>query len=178
MGDPVGLIIGRFQPFHWGHVRLIEWVRGDGSEVHVGIGSSQFANTRENPFTAEERRRMLDAANAALGLKVTRIDDVPDLFDDDKWVAHVESCCGQFDVVYSNNEWTAGLFAKAGYEVRPTPMFERERHEGAKLRELVRTNGLPAVADLIPAPVMAVLKELDAERRVRTAWNTPTPERR
>jgi nicotinamide-nucleotide adenylyltransferase len=178
MGDRVGLIIGRFQPVHWGHVKLVEWVRSDACEVHLGIGSSQFSLTRENPFSAGERRRMLEAADAALGLKLARIDDVPDIFDDEKWVAHVEGCCGKFDVIYSNNEWTAGLFAKAGYEVRPAPMFERERYEGAKLRESVRAHGLAAIADLVPPPVMQVLKELGAENRMRMAWNTPTPARR
>ena len=178
MGDRVGLIVGRFQPVHWGHVRLIEMVKADGSEVHLGIGSSQFAGTRENPFSAAERRRMLDAANSALGLKVARIDEVPDIFDDDRWVEHVEACCGDFDVIYSNNEWTASLFANAGYEVRPATLFDREHFEGAKLREQVRASGLAAVADLVPAPVMQVLKELDAEKRIRVAWNTPTPARR
>ena len=178
MGDRVGLIIGRFQPVHWGHVGLVEWVRSDASEVHLGIGSSQFSMTRENPFSAAERRRMLEAADGALGLKVARTDEVPDIFDDEKWVEHVEACCGKFDVIYSNNEWTAGLFAQAGYEVRPAPMFERERYEGAKLRESVRAHGLGALTDLVPPPVMQVLKELGAESRIRMAWNTPTPARR
>jgi nicotinamide-nucleotide adenylyltransferase len=171
-------VIGRFQPVHWGHVRVIEWVRGETAEVHVGIGSSQFEGTRENPFSAGERRRMLDAANAQLGLKIARIDEVPDIFDDDKWAAHVEACCGKFDVVFTNNEWTAGLLTKAGYEVRASPMFEREHAQGAKLRESVKTQGLASITDFVPAPVMAVLKELDAEKRIRTAWNTPTPARR
>ena len=178
MGGRVGLMIGRFQPVHWGHVRLFEWARQDGSEIHVGIGSAQFGSTRENPFSSAERRRMLEAADAALGLKLAKIDDVPDIFDDEKWAAHVEQCCGKFDVVYSNNEWTCGLFSKAGYEVRATPLFDRDREEGAKLREMIRANGLASVSDLVPAPVMAVLKEIDAEKRIRTAWNTPTPARR
>ncbi len=178
-GPPrAGLIIGRFQPLHWGHVRLMEWVRGDGAAVHLGIGSSQFSHTRENPFTAAERRRTIEAANSALGLRLGRVDDVPDIFDDEKWVDHVVACCGKFDIVYSNNEWTAGLFTKAGYEVRATPMFERERYEGSKLREAVKERGLNSVADLIPSPVMAVLKEIDAEKRIRTSWNTSTPARR
>jgi nicotinamide-nucleotide adenylyltransferase len=173
-----GLIVGRFQPLHWGHVRLVEWVRGDGAVVHLGIGSSQFGNTRENPFTASERRRIIGAANSALGLRVERIDEVPDIFDDEKWVEHVVACCGRFDTVYSNNEWTAGLFTEAGYEVRATPMFDRERYEGSKLREAIKERGLDSVADLIPSPVMAVLKEIDAEKRIRTCWKTPTPARR
>jgi hypothetical protein len=57
-------------------------------------------------------------------------------------------------------------------------MFDREHYEGAKLRESVRAHGLPSIADFVPEPVMAVLRELDAEKRVRNAWNTPTPARR
>ena len=177
-GAPIGLVIGRFQPLHWGHVRLIEWIRSEGDTPHVGIGSSQFSNTRENPFTAGERRRMLEAASAALGLKVGRIDEVPDIFEDERWVAHVEACCGRFDRVYSNNEWTAGLFAGAGYEVRPAPLFERTQYEGSKLRQSIKERGLASVADLIPPPVVDVLKQIDAEKRLRDSWATLTPARR
>jgi nicotinamide-nucleotide adenylyltransferase len=174
----VGLIIGRFQPLHWGHVRLIEWIRGDGALPHIGIGSSQFAHTRENPFTAAERRRMVEAADKALGLHIAAICEVPDIFDDAKWVSHVEACCGKFDMVYSNNEWTSGLFAEAGYEVRPAPLFERERLEGSKIRLLIKERGLDAVREAVPEPVMAILKELDAEKRIRGSWSKETPARR
>ncbi len=174
----IALLIGRFQPLHWGHVRLIEWVRGEGDEPHLGIGSSQFANTRENPFTAKERRAMIEAANRALGLRVARVCDVPDIFDDVRWVSHVEACCGPFEHIYSHNEWTAGLFAEAGYEVRPAPMFEREHLEGSKIRLAVKERGLEAVVDAVPPPVVAMLRELDAERRIRKAWSAHTPARR
>jgi nicotinamide-nucleotide adenylyltransferase len=174
----IGLIIGRFQPLHWGHVRLIEWVKADGAVPHIGIGSSQFAHTRDNPFTAQERRRMIEAADKALGLKVGPIFEVPDIFDDTRWVEHVEQCVGKFDVVYSNNEWTSGLFTAAGYEVRPAPLFERERLEGAKIRQLIKERGLEAVAELIPEPVMAILRDLDAEKRIRGCWSKETPSAR
>ncbi len=173
-----GLIVGRFQPLHWGHVRLIEWVRAEGDEPHVGIGSSQFANTRENPFTAAERRQMVEAGDRALGLKVARIDEVPDIFDDTRWVAHVRECCGPFDLVYSHNEWTARLFADAGYEVRPAPMFDRSLYEGSKIRAAIKERGLAAAKDTVPPPVMALLRELGAERRIRSSWGNVTPARR
>ncbi len=174
----VGLILGRFQPVHWGHVRAIEWVRMEGLEVHLGIGSSQFSHTRENPFTAAERRAMVGAADQVLGLKVGRVDEVPDIFDDDRWVAHVQGCCGPFDVVFTNNEWTAELFAKAGLEVRATPMFDRERYVGSKIRESVKERGLSAVEDLVPPPVLGLLKAFEAEKRIRESWPRPTPARR
>jgi nicotinamide-nucleotide adenylyltransferase len=175
-GSPrVGLIVGRFQPVHWGHVRLIEWIRADGAVPLVGLGSSQFSHTRENPFTASERRRMIQAADQALGLKVGSVEEVPDIFDDTRWVQHVEGCVGHFDVVYSNNEWTSGLFTAAGYEVRPAPLFERDRLEGAKIRLLIKDRGLDAVSEAIPEVVMAILRELDAEKRIRGSWSKETP---
>jgi nicotinamide-nucleotide adenylyltransferase len=174
----VALIIGRFQPLHWGHVKLIEWVRSEGDEAHLGIGSSQFDHTRENPFTADERRRMVEVADEAHGLKVARVDEVPDIFDDTRWVSHVESCCGKFDHIFSHNEWTARLFAEAGYEVRAAPMFDRPLLEGTKIRLAIKEQGLEAVAEAVPPAVLAYLRSLDAEKRIRASWANATPARR
>lgn len=174
----VALVIGRFQPLHWGHVRLVEWVTGEGDTPHLGIGSSQFSGTRENPFTAAERRQMIGAADKEYGLKVGRVDEVPDIFDDSRWVAHVEKCCGAFDHIYSNNEWTAGLFTEAGYEVRPAPMFDRPLFEGSKVRAAIKERGLEAVQDLVPPPVMGLLRAWSAEERIRASWGKTTPARR
>jgi nicotinamide-nucleotide adenylyltransferase len=118
---------------------------------------------------------MIQAADQALGLKVGSVEEVPDIFDDTRWVQHVEGCVGHFDVVYSNNEWTSGLFTAAGYEVRPAPLFERDRLEGAKIRLLIKDRGLDAVSEAIPEVVMAILRELDAEKRIRGSWSKETP---
>ena len=54
-----GLVLGRFQPFHFGHLELIkEMVRGE-IEPLICIGSAQHSHTDENPFTAEERKEMI-----------------------------------------------------------------------------------------------------------------------
>ena len=54
-----GLILGRFQPFHFGHLELIKSIINEGIETIICIGSAQYSHTRENPFTVEERRKML-----------------------------------------------------------------------------------------------------------------------
>jgi nicotinamide-nucleotide adenylyltransferase len=53
------LIIGRFQPFHKGHAELIKSVSKEYDELIIGIGSAQISHEIENPFTAEERARMI-----------------------------------------------------------------------------------------------------------------------
>jgi nicotinamide-nucleotide adenylyltransferase len=38
-----GLLIGRFQPFHIGHLKAIEQATSENDEVIIGIGSAQYS---------------------------------------------------------------------------------------------------------------------------------------
>ena len=52
-------IIGRFQPFHLGHLELIRQIMNENDEIIILIGSSQANYTLKNPFTAGERVWMI-----------------------------------------------------------------------------------------------------------------------
>ena len=54
------LFIGRFQPFHIGHLKVILEASKKYKKIIIGIGSSQYCNTIDNPFTYEERKLMID----------------------------------------------------------------------------------------------------------------------
>ena len=56
----VGLVLGRFQPLHNGHVRVIETALKRCRTVLVFVGSSQASGTPENPFDYETRRKFLE----------------------------------------------------------------------------------------------------------------------
>jgi len=45
-----GLIIGRFQPFHKGHLHAIEHALKEVDELIIAVGSSQYVNTEDNPW--------------------------------------------------------------------------------------------------------------------------------
>ena len=70
------LIIGRFQPFHNGHLMVLKAMASKYSPV-VAIGSAQLSHTADNPFTAGERYEMILSAVEDEGLQV-RILPVPD----------------------------------------------------------------------------------------------------
>ena len=55
------LFIGRFQPFHKGHLGTLEKIAKveDVGEIVIGIGSSDQSFTSYNPFTVEEREEMI-----------------------------------------------------------------------------------------------------------------------
>ena len=48
--------MGRFQPFHLGHLELVKQILDQCDEVIIAITSAQF-NYLERPFTAGERIR-------------------------------------------------------------------------------------------------------------------------
>ena len=54
-----GLILGRFQPLHMGHLSLFEAVINEGHELLICIGSSNEERTDNNPYNSFERIRMI-----------------------------------------------------------------------------------------------------------------------
>ena len=111
----IGLMIGRFQPLHRGHVKSIKKMILECEECIIGIGSSQYGYTRRNPFTYDERVKMFPVEikdNA-------KIVPIPDIHNWSGWVDHVIERVGvKPDVIYSGSEITTKLFRDADYPVR------------------------------------------------------------
>ena len=77
------VVLGRFQPFHKGHVFLVEKaisLATDSDEVVVAIGSSQHQYEPNNPWTAEERVAMIGGWAVANNYQITivTIEDIND----------------------------------------------------------------------------------------------------
>ncbi|MBN2142482.1 nicotinamide-nucleotide adenylyltransferase [Candidatus Woesearchaeota archaeon] len=121
-----GIYIGRFQPFHNGHLSVVRAMDSapDLDELVIGIGTSQVGHIAYNPFTAEERKMMIDASltKAEDPVKPYSVVYIPDINDYPRWVGHVESLTPRFEVVYSGNTIVKELFEEKGYEVRPIEM--------------------------------------------------------
>ena len=82
--------IGRFQPFHNGHLRTLEQAFSLGERVLVLVGSANASRSLKNPFSFEERKEMiLGALNNSEQSKVSvkPLDDF--LYDDAAWFEKV-----------------------------------------------------------------------------------------
>jgi nicotinamide-nucleotide adenylyltransferase len=55
-----GLSVMRFQPFHNGHVRVIDTMLSECAFVTIVIGSIQEKGTERNPFDFFERKKMIE----------------------------------------------------------------------------------------------------------------------
>lgn len=113
----IALFIGRFQPFHNGHLKDIKDCLGFSDKIIIGIGSSQESNTHDNPFSFAERKEMIETTLIHNKLADYEIVAIPDINDDLKWVQHVRKIAGEFDVIYTGNEWVKKLFERSGFNV-------------------------------------------------------------
>ncbi len=156
------LIIGRFQPFHKGHLRLMEFAAKEADTLIIGIGSSQESGTRENPFSAEERRSMIE--NSLAGIKF-KIFNIPDINNNELWVPHVKQIISEFDSVYTNAELERHLFREAGCKVRETPFFDRGNYSGTEIRRRILAGEM--WEDLVPEGTLRVMEEIRGEERIR-----------
>ena len=157
------LIIGRFQPFHMGHILLIEEAAKEADHIIIGIGSSQEGRTRSNPFTAAERREMIERS-----VKIEKkysVYEIPDVNDDKRWVSHVEKIVPKFDVVYTNGELERALFAKAGYRVHATGLYNRDLFSGTEIRRRILSG--ERWEDLVPEGTLKILDEIKGVDRIR-----------
>lgn len=136
------LYVGRFQPFHKGHLEALKWILSRCDEVIIGIGSAQYSHQIENPFTAGERIEMIRTVLKAEGLmERCIIVTIPDIGQHSLWVSVARQFCPRFDVVYSNEPLTRRLFLEAGFKVESIPHFNRENYDATKIRELIAKGG-------------------------------------
>ncbi|MFY7855405.1 MAG: bifunctional nicotinamide-nucleotide adenylyltransferase/Nudix hydroxylase [Rubrivivax sp.] len=86
------LVIGRFEPFHNAHQRVVEKALGAAEQVIVLIGSAGKPRSIKDPFFCEERRVMLKSAftePAASRLLFAPLRDFP--YNDERWAREVQS---------------------------------------------------------------------------------------
>lgn len=172
-----GLIIGRFQPFHNGHMELIHHIARthSPSTLIIGIGSAQASHTPRDPFTAGERSEMIDAALRFEKVGAYQIVPIPDVDRHSIWVAHVASLVPAFEQAYTSDPLTKMLFGDAGYETPDLPMFNRSTLEGREIRRRM-VSGEPW-EELVPLPVRSLIAEMDGVGRLKTLAGSPEASR-
>jgi nicotinamide-nucleotide adenylyltransferase len=166
------LFVGRFQPFHYGHLHAIEKILEECDELVLVVGSAQMSHEHDNPFTAGERIEMIRAALDAADIPTERhiIIPISDAPAHRVWVSAVESQTPRFDLVYSNQPLTRRLLIEAGYEVRHIPMFQRGKYEASEIRRRILEE--EDWDDLVPPEVHRMVQEIDGENRIRDLAKT------
>lgn len=168
------LYVGRFQPFHLGHVHILKGILKEYSEVILIVGSAQHSHTLENPFTAGERIQMitetLDEEKITKRVYIIPIDDI---HRHAVWVNHVASLTPAFKVVFSNEPLTLRLFKEAGYTIKRTSLLSRDVWSGTEIRRRILAD--EAWEECVPPAVARIIKEIDGVTRIKELAKSDQP---
>jgi nicotinamide-nucleotide adenylyltransferase len=111
------LFIGRFQPFHKGHLKIIKHFENKYDKIIIGVGSAQYSNTFKNPFSYEERKEMIKLCLDTVNIKNYKIIKIPDIHNPPKWVDYLLGIYSDFDAVITNSDFIKDLFLEKNIEV-------------------------------------------------------------
>ncbi len=164
-----GAYVGRFQPFHNGHLKCIEYILSRVNELIIILGSAQYSHTLKNPFTAGERIEMIRLALREAGISCEKyiIVPVPDTNGvHAEWVSRVLSYTPKFEVVFSNDPLTRRLFIEAGFEVKGIPYFNRETFSATEVRRRIIAG--ENWEKLVPPSVASYIKSIGGVERLKT----------
>ena len=160
-----GLLIGRFQPFHLGHLDAVLFGLSRTENLFVGIGSSNKSNERKNPFSAEERTEMIISSIESSMIDRLKIFDIPDVDNHEKWTFEIDQIVPKYDVVFTNDEFTKTLFEKRKINVVSVVLKDREKFSGTNVRQLITDD--KNWQDLVPRGARKVLDKINAIERLK-----------
>ena len=93
------VLIGRFQPLHNAHLEIIKRCTALTDQLVVIAGSANQPRTYKNPFTFDERARMILAASAGLNMRVYVEPNIDTIYNDQAWAVRVQKIVS--DAVYN-----------------------------------------------------------------------------
>ena len=160
----IGFLIGRFQPFHLGHLEAIKFALSNVEHLHVGIGSSNKSHEERNPFTADERKEMiLSSIDDVIGKRIS-LHYIPDVDDHSKWTNLVDEIIPEYDVVFSNDDFTHELYGKRGKSIISVDLKSRSNLSGTNIRNLILTD--QNWKEFVPSGTRDVLSQIDGKKRL------------
>ena len=160
------LLLGRFQPLHLGHLKVITDIVKEAEYIVIAVGSAQYSHAPDNPFTAGERHTMIAQTLKARGIENYHLVGIEDIHRYAVWVSHVVSQTPTFDKVYAHNPLSIRLFSEAGYDVVELALHEPDRYSGAEVRR--RMIHGEDWRSLVPEEVAKYIEEVNGIERLRT----------
>jgi len=160
-----GLLIGRFQPFHLGHLDALRFALSRVDKLWIGLGSSNKPLQKNNPFSAEERKEMiLSSIDESMKQRI-QIYFIPDLENHIKWIELIDSLVPKFNTIFTNDELTRHLYSRRDVKVLPIPFVKRDILSGTNIRNMMISD--QKWEDLVPEGTKNFLYKTSAKQRLK-----------
>ena len=168
MANTRALFIGRFQPFHNGHLSALKYLVDSYREVFIVIGSSNQNFTSSNPLSISERLQLLRKVieEEKWEKKVKFVIPVADIPDNIAWTRSIIDTLPPFDVVVSANSTNVLIFFNhLGYKTEFAPYINRRLLQGAIIRQKIADG--KKWQEAVPSYLLPLLKSFNLEERIQ-----------
>jgi len=167
------VMIGRYQPFHLGHLELVRQVLDENDEIIILIGSSQANFTLKNPFTAGERVWMIRDSLIESKINLSRVFliNVTDDENNVKWFSNIKCVSPPFNVIYTGNNFVRTLLKRETIIIKKPKLIEGNLLKGSVIRKLILEDNTKW-QELVSKSVIKIFKEIDAVERIRNIYQT------
>jgi nicotinamide-nucleotide adenylyltransferase len=174
------LFIGRFQPFHNGHLEIVKRILNENDRLIIVIGSAEKNYTRSNPLTAGERFELIEDALKENKIPSEKYCIIPvrNINNFALWVNHVNSYIPPYQKLY-----TGSKIVKACYEGKYFKPHQKNKTgpEIIQLKRLLKTSATKVREaiikeknweSMVPKSVAALLNKWDITKRMQTIKDT------
>ena len=169
-------MMGRFQPFHLGHLNLVKQILQQSDEVIIAITSSQFNYLEKDPFTAGERIEMIrDSIHEDPSLDLTQcyVLSIENQFNVATWPSYLKSALPHFDRVYSGNDYVSMLLSDFGISVVKPDFLDRNQYNATTIRSKIISDDNDW-KNFVPNAVWKFLTKINAKNRLQVISKSDT----
>jgi nicotinamide-nucleotide adenylyltransferase len=164
------LFIGRFQPFHKGHLNAILSICKNKDKIKIVIGSKQLSFTKTNPFTFTERKEMIESSLKDKNFSNFEIFGLDDKKSSGRWFKELVGTAGHFDVCYTGNKLVKKILLDNKRKVKVLENFRRDKFSGTKIRKFILSN--EKISDLLPKGTLKVMRKTNGIERIKNIEKT------
>ena len=166
--------MGRFQPFHLGHLDLVKQILDECDEVIIAVTSSQFNYLEKDPFSAGERMEMIHNSLKDASINLTRcfVVSLENQFNIAMWGSYLKSALPHFDKVYSGNDYVSMLLSDSGINVVKPVFLDVSQYNATKIRQMIISD--ENWKDFVPNAVYELLIKINAKNRLEVISKSDT----
>jgi len=169
-----GVLVGRFQPFHLGHLGLVKQILSECNDLCIVIGSSQENYTLHNPFTTGERIRMIRSSllDAEIDMNRVLLIHIADDDNNARWLSNIKSYVPPFAILYTGNSFIMTLLEHEGIKLKRPNFSLKNYYNGSKVRKMIIENN-SEWENLVPNSVKQIILEIKGVDRIQklyTSW--------